>query len=81
MFVAIVAIWAIVIPVAVLAISWQAPDRLGARGAQANESLGAGMSVTAVHPRARRPARLSRVVGRRSCPELMGDARRRPTSA
>ena len=77
----IVAIWAVVIPVAVLAISWRAPDRREARKAQSNESVSTREPRTAVSPRAHRAVRRSRTSARRTCPELAGDARRRPTSA
>jgi len=77
----IVAIWAVVIPVAVLAVSWGAPDRRETRKAQTNESVSTREPRTAVTPRAHRAVRPSRITARRTCPELAGDARRRPTSA
>ena len=77
----IVAIWAVVIPVAVLAISWRAPDRREARKAQTDESVSTREPRTAVSPRAHRAVRRSSTSARRTCPELAGDARRRPTSA
>ena len=77
----IVAIWAVVIPVAVLNVSWRAPDRREARKAQANESVSAREPRTAVAPRAHRAVRPNRTSARRRCPELADDARRRPTSA
>ncbi len=77
----IVAIWAVVIPVAVLAVSWGAPDRRETREAQTNESVSSREPRTAVPPRAHRAVRPTRITARRTCPELAGDARRRPTSA
>ena len=77
----IIAIWAVVIPVAVLAMSWRAPDRHEARKAQANESVSTREPRTAVSPRAHRAVRPSRTSARRTCPELASDPRRRSTSA
>jgi hypothetical protein len=77
----IVAIWAVVIPVAVLAISWGAPDRREVCEVQTNELIGTGKYRSAP-PRAQRtPTRPSRAAARRVCPDLGGDARRRPASA
>ena len=82
MLVAIVVIWAVVIPVALLAISWLAPDRPEAGSEPADESVRAGSKpVTELPRRARGVARLSRITSRRACPEPASDARRRPTSA
>ena len=80
-FVAIVVVWAVVIPGAVLAISWLAPDRPEASRAQTNESERAGRLPTTPPRRARRTLRLSRIPARRVCPEFMTYARRRRTSA
>jgi hypothetical protein len=81
MLVTIVVVWAFVIPIAVLAISWHAPDRPNGPSARADESVSAGKPVTAVAPSAHRAGRLSRIAGRRLCPELNTDSRRRRTSA
>ncbi|HTU96987.1 MAG TPA: hypothetical protein VMF14_14170 [Solirubrobacteraceae bacterium] len=83
MLVTIVAMWAIVIPIAVLAISWQAARCRDARAA-----------VTATRPAtrhtaqpgatpscARRAIRPRRTTTRRVCPELARGAHRRPASA
>ena len=81
MVLTVVAIWAVVIPVAILAISWGASDRREDNSMQTNESVSTGKLPTAVPRRPRRAARPSRATARRVCPELAGDARRRPTSA
>ena len=73
----IMAIWAVVIPVATLAVSWGTPDRREASEVH-NESTSTGKSRTAVAPRAARP---SRATARRMCPQLAGAAHRRPASA
>ena len=81
MLLTVVAIWAVVIPAASLAISWGASDRRETRKAQTNESVSTREPRTAVSPRAHRAVRPGRITARRTCPELAGDARRRPTSA
>ncbi len=82
MLVVMVAIWAVVIPVAVLAISWQAPDRPEAGTAQTNYSVSPGKHPAPAPWRGpRRAARLGGATARRVCPELAGDVRHRRASA
>jgi len=72
---AIIAIWAILIPLVVLAVCWESANRREARAAKA------GKRRAATQPRcATRPPRPRRTVTRRRCPELPR-TRRRPASA
>jgi hypothetical protein len=79
MLLTIVAIWAIVIPLAILGVSWQT-----ARLRDARASLAAGRRApprTSQAACARRGARPRRTITRRVCPELPRGAGRRPASA
>jgi hypothetical protein len=83
MILTLVAIWAIVLPVAILAISWQA-----ARLREARSSQTAGRSVPRLASPAgppaacaRRAARPRRTITRRVCPEFARSAGRRSASA
>lgn len=86
MLLAIVAIWAIVIPVAILAVSWQAANLREERALRA-----AARSIETHHRAAPpvggraactvRAARPRRTITRRVCPEFSRGARRRPASA
>jgi hypothetical protein len=78
MLFAIVAIWAVVIPVGLLAISWGAPDP---REPQTDESVSTLEPPTAAPSLVHRAVRPGRTTVRRRCPELAREARRRPTSA
>jgi hypothetical protein len=82
----IVAIWAIVIPVLILAISWQItkPRPNGSRqiaqgpasmlrGEASRSGVAPGCAVPAARPR--------RTITRRLCPALARGVRRRPASA
>jgi hypothetical protein len=89
MLLTIVAIWAVVIPLAVLAVSWQAAklreetasqtaDRpVPTRGRATTAATAAG----AVPACAARTVRPRRTITRRVCPELPHGAGRRPASA
>jgi hypothetical protein len=86
MLVTIVAIWAIVIPLAVLGVSWQAAKLRDARASQTADRsvapLGRGASHAGVVPVCAVPAtRPRRTITRRVCPELPRGAGRRPASA
>jgi hypothetical protein len=74
---AIIAIWAIIIPLVVLAISWESANRRQARAAQAKRRTGAKHLSPRCVLRTTRPRR---TVTRRRCPELPR-TRRRPASA
>jgi hypothetical protein len=74
---AIIAIWAIIIPLVVLAVSWESANRREARAAQAHDRSGTKQSPPRCVIRASRPRR---TVTRRHCPELPR-TRRRPASA
>jgi hypothetical protein len=86
MLLTIVAIWAIVIPLLVLAISWQAAKLREANAPQTAErslpelrhaSSHAGSAPACAVP----AARSRRTITRRVCPELPRGAGRRPASA
>lgn len=85
MLLTIVAIWAIGIPLAVLAISWVAANRREARAAQAMSRLATTRRATrrpsALPACAVRAARPRRTITRRVCPKLVPGAGRRPASA
>jgi hypothetical protein len=86
MLLTIVAIWAIVIPLLVLAISWQAAKLRGARASQTTEwsvsDLYRSAARTGSVPACAIPAaRPRRTMTRHVCPELSQGARRRPASA
>jgi len=83
MLLTIVAIWAVVIPLAILGISWQT-----ARLREARASLSAQRRAPrptspagSLPACARRAARPRRTITRRVCPESPRGARRRPASA
>jgi hypothetical protein len=83
MLLTIVAIWAVVIPLAILGVSWQA-----ARLREARASLAEGRPAPrptsqagSLPACARRAARPRRTVTRRVCPEHPRGAGRRPASA
>lgn len=86
MLLTIVSIWAIVIPVAILGVSWQAAKIRDARASQ-NASgsvpeLGRGTSRGGGVPACAVPAaRPRRTLTRRVCPERPHSARRRSASA
>jgi hypothetical protein len=83
MLVTIIAVWAIVLPLTILAASWQAARLREDRGRlTAASSVPAPASHAGSLPDcARRAARPRRTLSRRVCPELPGDAGRRPASA
>ena len=86
MLLTIVAIWAIVIPLAVLGISWQVTKLrdervLRAVRRSAPELRSGAMRDTGVPACAVPAARPRRTLTRRVCPELPRGARRRPASA
>jgi hypothetical protein len=83
MLLTIVAIWAILIPLAILAISWQSARLREARGSQTTDrsvprpaSRAGSLPACAV-----RAARPRRTITRRVCPELPRGAGRRSASA
>ncbi len=83
MLLTIVAIWAVVIPLAILGVSWQT-----ARLREARASLTAQRRAPrptshagSVPTCARRAARPRRTITRRVCPEFPRGAGRRPASA
>jgi hypothetical protein len=83
MILTIVAIWAIVIPLVVLAVSWQLANIREARDVQATEASAAGLhrGDRAV-PRCAVPAtRPRRTTTRRVCPEQPRRVGRRSASA
>jgi hypothetical protein len=75
MILTIVAIWAVVIPVVILAVSWQITRP---RPTHATHTAHHGRSLP---PCALPAARPRRTVTRRACPELPRRVRRRPASA
>ena len=86
MLLIIITVWAIIIPVAVLAFSWEAARRREAGAARnpasaAAEDHGVVSPTGAISPCATRPARPRRTLTRRVCRENPRGARRRPTSA
>jgi hypothetical protein len=83
MLLTIVAIWAIVIPLAILGVSWQTARLRDARaslaaGRRAQQPTSQAGSLPAC---ARRGARPRRTITRRVCPELPRGAGRRSASA
>ncbi len=86
MLLTIITVWAVIIPVAVLAFSWQAAKRREAGAARAH-ARAAAEDYRVLSPRgatppcASRPARPRRTVTRRVCPEHAHGAGRRPASA
>jgi hypothetical protein len=86
MLLTIVSIWAIVIPLAIVGVSWKAAK---VRDAPASHTAGRsvpGLGRDTSHagglPACAVPtARPRRTITRRVCPELPRDARRRPASA
>ena len=86
MLLIIITFWAVIIPVAVLAFSWEAAKRREAGAARAHaRSVPEGHRVRspseAIPPCATRPVRPRRTVTRRVCPEHRRGAGRRPASA
>jgi hypothetical protein len=86
MLLTIVSIWAIVIPVAILGVSWQAAKIRDARASQTAgrpvPELGRGTSPAGGVPVCAVPgARPRRTLTRRVCPERPRGAGRRPASA
>ena len=82
----IVAIWAIVIPLSILGLTWQLANMRDARAekaaTRAASELGRGDSRTGPLPACAVPAaRPRRTTTRRVCPELPRGVRRRPASA
>jgi len=82
----IVAIWAIVIPLSILGLTWQLANMRDARAEKAASRsasrLGRGDSRTGLLPACAAPAaRPRRTTTRRVCPELPRGVRRRPASA
>jgi hypothetical protein len=80
MLLTIVAMWAVVIPLAILGVSWQAARRREARVSLTDaprQTTPAGSLPVC----ARRAARPRRTITRRVCPELPRGAGRRPASA
>jgi hypothetical protein len=77
----IVAIWAVVIPLVILGVSWQAADRRDARAAQAGGRSVPTRRQPDVPACVARAARPSRATTRRVCPQRARGARRRPASA
>ena len=83
MLLTLVAIWAIVLPVTILAVSWQAARlrdvrRLADRGPLGPPPGVASRIAARLRPRAARPRR---TVTRRVCPEFPRSAGRRSASA
>jgi hypothetical protein len=85
MLLTVVAIWAIVIPLAVLAISWHSARLREARGSQTGprsvrepDCVQHAATLPACAVRAARPRR---TITRRVCPELSRGAGRRSASA
>jgi hypothetical protein len=86
MLLTIITFWAIIIPVAVLAFTWEAAKRREAGAARAHARSAAEehrvLSPSgAIPPCATRPMRPRRTVTRRVCPEHSRGAGRRPASA
>jgi hypothetical protein len=81
MLVTIVAIWAVVIPIVILGVSWQAANRRDARAAEARGRSVPTHRQPVVPACVARAARPSRTTTRRVCPQLDRGARRRPASA
>ena len=83
MLLTFIAIWAIVLPVAILAVSWQAARLREERGSQtADRSVPRLASPVGSLPAcAHRAARPRRTITRRICPEFPRSAGRRSASA
>jgi hypothetical protein len=86
MLLTIVAIWAVVLPIAILAISWHAANVREARGSQTTDrstpELRRSTAPAAFLPAcAVRTARPRRTITRRVCPELRRNAGYRSASA
>ncbi len=81
MLLTIVAIWAVVIPLVILGVSWQAANRRDARPAQARGRSIPTHRQPGVPECVARAARPSRTTRRRVCPQFARGARRRPASA
>jgi hypothetical protein len=83
MLLTIVAIWALVIPLVVLAVSWQLAAIREARDVQATEASPSGLHrVDRAVPRCAVPAtRPRRTTTRRVCPEQLRRVGRRSASA
>jgi hypothetical protein len=83
MLLTIVAIWAVVIPLAILGVSWQTARLREARAALTAASRAPRSAVHAgsLPGCARRAPRPRRTITRRVCPELPRDVGRRPASA
>ena len=77
----IVAIWAVVIPVVALLISWDAARRREARAELGRRRLLPNHHQSAVPACVVRAVRPSRTATRRICPNVAGRVRRRPASA
>jgi hypothetical protein len=83
MLLTIVAIWAVVIPLAILGVSWQAARLREARVSLVEDRPAPRQTAPAgsLPVCARRAARPRRTITRRVCPELPRGAGRRPASA
>ena len=83
MILTLVAIWAIVLPVAILAVSWQAARLRDVRSSQSADRSGPRVAspVGPLPACARRAARPRRTITRRLCPELPSGAGHRSASA
>ena len=81
MLLTIVAIWTIIIPLAVLAISWEGANRREERAAQARSRSLEKPRPAGVPQCAGRAARPGRSRARRVCPERPRAARSRRASA
>lgn len=82
MLLTIVATWAIVIPLAILGVSWQITRPRHTRASRAAHAPRPGASRSGAVPRCAVPAaRPRRTITRRVCPELPRGVRRRPASA
>jgi hypothetical protein len=77
---AIIAIWAIIIPLVILAVCWDSAKRREARATQAARRARCLLCPGGVPKCAMRPRRPRRTITRRVCPELPR-TRRRPASA
>jgi hypothetical protein len=77
---AIIAIWAIIIPLVILAVSWEAANRRDARAARARRRTCAQRRPGGVPRCTQRAAHPSRTITRRLC-TTVPRTRRRPASA
>jgi hypothetical protein len=81
MLLTVVAIWAIIIPLAILGVSWQSTRLREARTDATRSAAAPSTPAQSLPACARRGARPRRTITRRVCPELPRGARRRPASA